>query len=145
MLGLKLIHFCKGGPRKLAMMKLFHIKYIEVSPTSLQITWSEASSYNVNTIRINQLDLVYHVFFSCDQAALWMVFFVRLVRLSHLFDYVSITVSSWHFQEISARTRVRSMQNVKVRDQRSKSQRSRPNFPDSNSSLNSHMMMKWCI
>ena len=73
---------------------------------------------------------------------------VRLsVRLSHLFDYVPIIVSSWNFQELSHWTRVRSMQKVKVRGQRSRSQRSRPNFsfPDCNSSLNSHMMMKWYI
>ena len=83
--------------------------------------------------------------FSCDQAALWMVFSVRLsvrpsvcpsvrpsvcpsVRLSHLFDYVPISVSSWNFQELSPRTRVWSMQKVKVRGQRSRSQRSRPNL-----------------
>ena len=110
--------------------------------------------------------------FSCDQAALWMVFSVRLsvcpsvrlsvclsvcpsvclsvcpsVRLSHLFDYVPIIVSSWNFQELSHWTRVRSMQKVKVRGQRSRSERSRPkfSFPDCNSSLNSHMMMKWYI
>ena len=67
------------------------------------------------------------------------------VRLSHLFDYVPIIVSSWNFQELSHWTRVRSMQ--KVRGQRSRSQRSRPkfSFPDCNSSLNSHMMMKWYI
>ena len=73
---------------------------------------------------------------------------VRLsVRLSHLFDYVTIIVSSWNFQELSHWTRVRSMQKVKVRGQRSRSQRSRPkfSFPDCNSSLNSHMMMKWYI
>ena len=73
---------------------------------------------------------------------------VRLsVRLSHLFDYVPIIVSSWNFQELSHWTRVRSMQKVKVRGQRSRSQRSRPkfSFPDCNSSLNSHMMMKWYI
>ena len=52
---------------------------------------------------------------------------VRLsVRLSHLFDYVPIIVSSWNFQELSLGTRVRSMQKVKVRGQRSRSQRSRP-------------------
>ena len=69
------------------------------------------------------------------------------VRLSHLFDYVPIIVSSWNFQKLSPRTRVRSMQKVKVRGQRSRSQRSQPNFPfpDCNSSLNSHMMMKWYI
>ena len=108
--------------------------------------------------------LTSHFIFSCDQAALWMVFSVRLsvcpsvcpsvrlsvcpsVRLSHLFDYVPIIVSSWNFQELSHWTRVRSMQKVKVRGQRSRSQRSRPkfSFPDCNSSLNSHMMMKWYI
>ena len=69
------------------------------------------------------------------------------VRLSHLFDYVPIIVSSWNFQELSHWTRVRSMQKVKVRGQRSRSQRSRPkfSFPDCNSSLNSHMMIKWYI
>ena len=110
-------------------------------------------------------------FFSCDQAALWMVFSVRLsvchtflaatkqlyewyflsvclsVCPSHLFDYVPIIASSWNFQELSPRTRVTSMQKVKVIGQRSRSQRSRPkfSFPDCNSSLNSHMMMKWYI
>ena len=44
---------------------------------------------------------------------------VRLsVRLSHLFDYVPIIVSSWNFQELSHWTRVRSMQKVKVRGHR---------------------------
>ena len=45
-----------------------------------------------------------------------------------LFDYVSIIVSSWNFQELSLGTRVKSMQKVKVRGQRSRSQRSRPNL-----------------
>ena len=74
------------------------------------------------------------IIFSCDQAALWMVFSVRLsvcpsvcpsvrltvcpsVRLSHLFDYVPIIVSSWNFQELSHWTRVRSMQKDKVKGQ----------------------------
>ena len=39
------------------------------------------------------------------------------VRLSHLFDYVPIIVSSWNFQELSHWTRVRSMQKVKVKGQ----------------------------
>ena len=47
---------------------------------------------------------------------------------SHLFDYVTIIVSSWNFQELSPRTRVRSMQKVKVRGQRSRSRRSQPNL-----------------
>ena len=73
------------------------------------------------------------VIFSCDQAALQMVFSVcpsvRLsVCLSHLFDYVPIIVSSWHFQELLPLTKVRSMQKAKVRGQRSRSQRSQPNL-----------------
>ena len=67
--------------------------------------------------------------FSCDQAALWMVQSVRpSVRPSHLFDYVPINVSSWNFQELLPMTKVTSMQKVKVRGQRSRSQRSRPNL-----------------
>ena len=64
--------------------------------------------------------------FSCDQAALWMVFSVcPSVCLSaclsvcplHLFEYVPIIVSSWIFQKLSPRTRVTSMQKVKVKGQ----------------------------
>ena len=47
---------------------------------------------------------------------------------SHLFDYVPIIVSSWNFQELLPMTNVRSMQKVKVRGQRSRSQRSQPNL-----------------
>ena len=77
------------------------------------------------------------IVFSCDQAALQMVFSVCLsvcpsVRLSvcpsHLFDYVPIIVSSWNFQELLPMTNVRSMQKIKVRGQRSRSQRSQPNL-----------------
>ena len=54
---------------------------------------------------------------------------VRLsVCLSHLFDYVPIIVSSWNFQELLPVTKVTSMQKVKVRGQRSRSQRSQPNL-----------------
>ena len=54
---------------------------------------------------------------------------VRLsVRLSHLFHHVSIIVSSWNFQELLPMTKVTSMQKIKVRGQRSRSQRSTPNL-----------------
>ena len=46
---------------------------------------------------------------------------------SHLFDYVPFIVSSWNFQELLPMTNVKSMQKVKVRGQRSRSQRSQPN------------------
>ena len=68
---------------------------------------------------------VFGVFFSCDQAALWMVQSVRpSVRLSvclfvcpsRLFHFVPIIVSSWNFQELLPMTEVMFMQKVKVRD-----------------------------
>ena len=83
--------------------------------------------------------------FSCNQAALWMVqsaclsvcLSVRLsvclsvcpsVCLSHLYHYVPIIVSSSNFQELLPITEVRSRQKVKVRGQRSKSRKSKPNL-----------------
>ena len=56
----------------------------------------------------------------------WYFLSVRLsvclsVCPSHFFDYVPIIVSSWNFQELSPKTRVTSMQNVKARGQRSRS------------------------
>ena len=50
------------------------------------------------------------------------------VCLSHLFDYVPIIASSWNFQKLLPMTNLTSMQKVKVRGQRSRSQRSRPNL-----------------
>ena len=52
------------------------------------------------------------------------------VCLSQLFDYVPIIVSSWNFQELLPMTKVRSMQKVKVRGQRSRSQRSTPSLEE---------------
>ena len=50
------------------------------------------------------------------------------VRPSHLFHHVPIIVSSWNFQGLLPMTKVTSMQKVKVRGQRSRSQRSTPNL-----------------
>ena len=50
------------------------------------------------------------------------------VCLSHLFDYVPIILSSWNFQESLPVTKATSIQKVKVRGQRSSSQRSQPNL-----------------
>ena len=50
------------------------------------------------------------------------------VCLSHLFDYIPLIVSSWYFQELLPMTKVTSMQTIKVRGQRSRSQRSTPNL-----------------
>ena len=49
------------------------------------------------------------------------------VRLSHLFHHVPIIVSLRNFQELLPWSKVMSMQKVKVRGQRSRSQRSTPN------------------
>ena len=73
------------------------------------------------------------------------------VCLSHLFDYVPIIVSSWNFQELLPMTKVRSMQKVKVRGQRSRSQRSQPNLTASGLQLqfefpydDKMMHIAWC-
>ena len=50
------------------------------------------------------------------------------VCLSHLFHHVPIIVSSWNFQELLPWSKVMSMQKVKVKGQRSRSQRSTPNL-----------------
>ena len=47
---------------------------------------------------------------------------------SHLFHHVPIIVSSCNFQELLPMTKVTSMQKVKVRGQRTRSQRSTPNL-----------------
>ena len=69
------------------------------------------------------------------------------------FHNVPLIVSSRNSQELLPMTEVMSMQKVKARGQRSRSQRSKPNladfdlnwaFRDCNSSLNSPMDLKWC-
>ena len=50
------------------------------------------------------------------------------VRLSHLFDNVPVIVSSCNFHELLPLTNTMSMQKVKVRGQRSRSQRSWPHL-----------------
>ena len=68
--------------------------------------------------------------FSCDQAALWMVF---SVRPSVCLFVTPFSLCSHHriimkFQEWLPVTKVTSMQKIKVRGQRSRSQRSQPNL-----------------
>ena len=66
------------------------------------LTWDDSHMSQGQGVKKDRVPYI----FSCDQAALWMVFSVRLsvclsvcpsVRLSHLFDYVPIIVSSWNF------------------------------------------------
>ena len=66
--------------------------------------------------------------FSCDQAPLRTLISVCLsLRLSHLFDNVPLIVGCWSFQELLPMTDV-FRQKVKVRGQRSRSQRSWPHW-----------------
>ena len=69
--------------------------------------------------------------------------FIPSVCLSHLFHYVSIIVSPWNFQKLLPWPKVMSMRKVKVTEVKRNFD---PNwvFPDSKSSLNSLMAMKWC-
>ena len=84
---------------------------------------------------IKQLQKVLHVKFLAATKQLYKWYFPSVrpsvrpsVCPSHLLDYVPIIVSSWNFQELLPMTKVRSMQKVKVRGQRSRSQRSQPNL-----------------
>ena len=85
---------------------------------------------------VAQYDIDLQVF-SCDQAALRALLSVRLsvrpsvrpsvclsVCLSYLFHYVPVIIPSWNFQELLLLTKVISMQEVNVRGQRSRSQKS---------------------
>ena len=69
------------------------------------------------------MHLFHTLFFSCSSKN---TSFCPSVCLSHLFHYVPIIVSSLNFQELLPLTKVMSMQEVKVRGQRSRSQRSWP-------------------
>ena len=77
------------------------------------------------------------IFFSCDHAALWMVFLsvcLSVCRLSvclsvcpsHLFDYVPIIASSWNFSGVI--TKDQGNVHAKGQGQRSRSQWSQPNL-----------------
>ena len=68
-----------------------------------------------------------HLWFLAATTQLNEWYFCPSVRLSHLFHYVPIIVSSQNFQQLLPMTRVRSMQKVKDWGQRSRSQRSQPN------------------
>ena len=74
---------------------------------------------NITEDTIQRMEQQKVMIFSCDQEALYMAQSVCLsvplsVRLSHLFHYVPIIVSSRNFQELLPVTGVRSIQKVKV-------------------------------
>ena len=84
------------------------------------------SSVNNSLSAIDEYIEIIFVYFSCDQAALRTLLSVRLsVCLWHIFYNVSLIVSSWNFQKWLPLTKVMSMQKVKVRGRRSRSQRSK--------------------
>ena len=81
--------------------------------------------------------ICFNLFFSCDQACSFKntsvhlsdrMFILLSVSLLHLFHHVAVIVSSQNFQELLPLTKVMSMQKVKVRGQRSRSQRSWPHL-----------------
>ena len=97
--------------------------------------------------------------FSCDQAALWMVQSVRLsvrlsvcpsVRLSVCHTFLTMFPSSYHHEIFRSYYQWQKWRPCKKSRSEVKGQGHRGHnptwpFPDCNSSLNSHMMMKWCI
>ena len=107
----------------------------------------------------NQCDALECLFFSCDQAALQMVFSVCLsvclsvcpsVCLSVRHTFLTMFPSSYrqeifwsYYQWQKWRPCKRSRSEVKGQGHRGHNP-TLP-FPDCNSSLNSRMMMKWCI
>ena len=117
----------------------WHWRYVDMAPCN-DLVWAGHKPQLKNGIwfmPLSTLLRVHFTVFSCDQAALQMVFSVCLsvclsvrpsVRLSHLFHHVPIIVSSWNFQKLLPWSKVMSMQKVKVRGQRSRSQRSTPNL-----------------
>ena len=107
---------------------------------------SFAAKYNMIAIVASNTHL--EIFFSCDQAALWMVQSVcQSVCLSVCLSVTPLCLCSHHriimsyYQWQKCRPCKRSRSEVK--GQGHKGQHSTWAFPDCNSSLNSPMAMKW--
>ena len=89
--------------------------------------------------------------FSCDQAALWMVQSVSpSVRPSVRHTFLTMFPSSYHHEIFRSYYQWKKWRPCKRSRSEVKGQGHRGHnptlpFPDCNSSLNSHMMMKWCI
>ena len=103
-------------------------RFRTVTPVSIHIWWW---NYAYSLIMLRRGALLFLA--ATKQLYKWyfpsVCLSVRLsVCLSHLFHHVPIIVSSWNFQELLPWSRVMSMQKVKVRGQRSRSQRSTPNL-----------------
>ena len=121
----------KAGVKAASIAKLLEInKLCRIIANAAYFTNPSVSWHDFHTAK-HKISLAWRVLssyhFSCDQAVIWMVQSVcpsvcLPVCLLHLFHYVYIVVSSWHFQELWSMTEV--MRKVKVTGQRSRSQRS---------------------
>ena len=99
------------------------------------------------------------IVFNCDQAALWMVQSVRpsiclsvrpSVCLSVCHTFLTMFPSLYHHEIFGSYYQWQKWRPCKRSRSEVKGQGHRGHnptlpFPDCNSSLNSHMMMKWCI
>ena len=92
----------------------------------------------------NAGEAYFYNIFNCDQAALWMV---QSVRPSVHHTFLTMFPSSYHheifrtyYQWQKWRPYKRSRSEVKVTEVKTQLRF----FPDCNSSLNSHVVMKWC-
>ena len=110
------------------------------------------NAYELLNLRALKISMLYKSYiFSCDQAALWMVQSVCLsVCPSVCHTFLTMFPSSYHheifrsyYQWQKWRPCKRSRSEVKGQGHRGHNPTSP--FPDCNSSLNSHMMMRWCI
>ena len=82
--------------------------------------------------------------FSCDQAALRMAISVCLSVCPSVCDtFLTMFLSSYH-HEIFVTNDKSDVHAKEVKGQGHRGQHTTWPFPDCNSSLNSHMMMKWC-
>ena len=100
-----------------------------------------------------RIPIIRHLMFSCDKAALGVVQSVCLsvclsVRLSVRHTFVTMFPSSYHheiFRSYYQWQMWRPCKRSEVKGQGHRGHNPTEPFPDCNSSLNSHMMMKWCI
>ena len=106
-------------------------------------------------IFIVSLNLYWNIIFSCDQAALQMVFSVCLsvclsVCPSVRHTFFTMFPSSYHHEIFRSyyqwqKWRPCKRSRSEVKGQGHRGHKSTLPFPDCNSSLNSPMTMKWCI
>ena len=111
----------KIGPRKAEIRVICWL--------SVQGAWTNNDSWTLNTLKPKQngqrfANNIFKSRFLAATKQLYECYFLSVcpsvclsVCPSHLFDYVPIIVSSWNFQELLPRTRVTSMQKVKIKGQ----------------------------